>query len=90
MNRKYAFCISLFSAGWLIPACFAVKAFYRYLELELVPKITGAPLTHSFPFYDIFFIWVVTTACWLAAVIVHWCVYTIALGGRNGGNTQKH
>jgi hypothetical protein len=63
------------SAGWLVPLFFAGSNFRAYLETELLPNITGRPLTHSFPNLLVCHFWFAVSLLWLGLVIFCWSLY---------------
>src|SRR5690349_3515547 len=52
MKKSRSCLLAALSAGWLAPLYLVGTNFRAYLETELLPNITGRPLTHSFPILD--------------------------------------
>jgi len=71
--KPYIFAI--LSAGWLLPLYLVGTNFRAYLETELLPNITGHPITHSFPILLVCHFWFAVAILWLAVVIFCWSLY---------------
>lgn len=64
--------IPLFSASWLFPVWISAQLFFKFLSLEIEPRLAGAHPLNSFPFLHFSFIAFTVGAVWLAAVIFFW------------------
>jgi hypothetical protein len=69
------FLLAALSAGWILPLCLAAAAFRKYLELTLIPQITGRGFMTSFPFLQASLVCFVISCCWLATVIAFWVIH---------------
>ena len=75
MKSLRAYVLALLSAGWVFPLFFAASNFRAYLETELLPNITGRPLTHSFPILAVCQFWLAVSLLWLGVVVFCWSLH---------------
>ena len=64
--------ITIFTAGWTLPAWLGVSAYFSYLEAEIAQPLRGKEEINSFPHFGFMDQCATAAFIWLATVFAFW------------------